>query len=278
MKTRFLLGALLLFVCSLAGCSDDDNNGGNNGSEPVTPFSLEKTYYEVRLERSVTDIPIINGSGDISLSVADETILEANKTLSEGACIYVSLQGKKKGTTTLTLTDNVTGDKETVEVKVTDCYIAYGIAESNHPTLTSNLILYLVNNEARDCYFFSRDNLNHQLYNTPLAKGTYEFFVKAEGEKKTPYLRLNYPTDESGNLAQDAPMEAHDFALSFNNSQAVLEIIKGYLNVDWEELISNATAKSIPPRDDSMTMTVPDTKYEIIGAFGTVDIPEGVLD
>ena len=67
MKTRFLLGALLLLVCSLTGCSDDDNNGGNNGSEPVTPFSLEKTYYEVRLERSVTDIPIINGSGDISL-------------------------------------------------------------------------------------------------------------------------------------------------------------------------------------------------------------------
>lgn len=73
-------------------------------------------------------------------------------------------------------------------------------------------------------------------------------------------------------------MEAHDFALSFNNSQAVLEIIKGYLNVDWEELISNATAKSIPPRDDSMTMTVPDTKYEIIGVFGTITIPEGVLD
>lgn len=278
MKTRFLLGALLLFVCSLAGCSDDDNNGGNNGNDPLTPFSLEKTYYEVRLEHSAIDIPIINGSRDISLSVADETILEANKILNEGGCIYVSLQGKKKGNTTLTLTDNVTGDKETVEVKVTDCYIAYGIAESNHPALTSNIILYLINNEARDCYFFSRDNLNHQQYNTPLAKGTYEFLVKAEGEEKVPYLRLNYPADEAGNLAQDAPMEAHDFALSFNNSQAVLEIIKGYLNVDWEELISNATAKSIPPRDDSMTMTVPDTKYEMIGAFGTVDIPEGVLD
>ena len=278
MKTRFLLGALLLFVCSLAGCSDDDNNGGNNGSEPITPFSLEKTYYEVRLARNVTDIPITNGSRDISLSVADETILEANKILNEGGCIYVSLQGKQKGNTTLTLTDNVTGDKETVEVKVTDCYIAYGIAESNHPTLTSNIILYLINNGTRDCYFFSRDNLNHQLYNTPLAKGTYEFLVKVEGEEKVPYLRLNYPADESGNLAQDASMEAHDFALSFNNSQAVLEIIKGYLNVNWEELISNATTKSVLPTDDAMTMTVPDTEYEIIGVFGTVDIPEGILD
>ena len=139
-------------------------------------------------------------------------------------------------------------------------------------------MLYLVNNEARDCYFFSRDNLNHQLYNTPLAKGTYEFLVKTEGEEKVPYLRLNYSVDESGNFAQDVPMEAHDFALSFNNSQATLEIIKGYLNVDWEELISNATAKSVPPRDNSMILTVPDTEYEIIGIFGTVNIPEGVLD
>lgn len=275
MKTRFLLGALFLFVCSLTGCCDDENG---NDDLVIIPFSLEKTYYELRLERSATDIPIINGSRDINLSVADETILGANKILNEEGCIYVSLQGKKKGTTTLTLTDNVTGDKETVEVKVTDCYIAYGIAESNHPTLTSNNMLYLVNNEARDCYFFSRDNLNHQLYNTPLAKGTYEFLVKTEGEEKVPYLRLNYSVDESGNFAQDAPMEAHDFALSFNNSQATLEIIKGYLNVDWEELISNATAKSVPPRDNSMILTVPDTEYEIIGIFGTVNIPEGVLD
>lgn len=186
MKTRFLLGALLLFVCSLAGCSDDDNNGGNNGSDSLTPFSLEKTYYEIRLERSVTSIPIINGSGDISLSVADETILEANKILNEGGCIYVSLQGKKKGNTTLTLTDNVTGDKETVEVKVTDCYIAYGIAESNHPALTSNIILYLINNEARDCYFFSRDNLNHQQYNTPLPKVRMSSLSRRKERKKFP--------------------------------------------------------------------------------------------
>lgn len=133
----------------ISACNDD-----NNENEPMSPFSLEKTYYEVRLWRGITEIPITNGSGDISLSVADETIVEANKVQNEGGSTYVALQGKQKGTTTLTLTDNVTGDKETVEVKVTDCYIAYGIAESNHPTLTSNLMLYLVNNKARDCYFF----------------------------------------------------------------------------------------------------------------------------
>lgn len=134
----------------------------------------------------ISEIPITNGSGDISLSVADETIIEANEVLNEGGSVYVSLQGKQKGSTTLTLTDNVTGDKETVEVKVTDCYIAYGIAESNHPTLTSNLMLYLVNNQARDCYFFTIDYIQHQLNNTPIAKGTYEFLSRRTGRKLFP--------------------------------------------------------------------------------------------
>ena len=172
----------------------------------------------------------------------------------------------------------VTGDKETVEVKVTDCYIAYGIAESNHPTLTSNLMLYLVNNKARDCYFFTMDNMQHQLNNTPLAEGTYEFFVKQNGEETVSYLRLSYSADPSGNFAQNAPMEIHDFALSFSDSQAVLEIIKSYLDVDWVELISNATTKSVPPRDYTMILTVPDTDYRIRGVLSTVSIPEHILE
>lgn len=109
MNMKFLFGSLLLLICSLTltGCSDDEN--GN--ASAVTPFSLEKTYYEARLRLGSTKIPITNGSGDISLSVADKTIIEANKVLNEGGSVYVSLQGKQKGSTTLTLRDNVTGDE-----------------------------------------------------------------------------------------------------------------------------------------------------------------------
>ena len=73
-------------------------------------------------------------------------------------------------------------------------------------------------------------------------------------------------------------MEIHDFALSFSDSQAVLEIIKSYLDVDWVELISNATTKSVPPRDYTMILTVPKTDYEIIGTFATASIPEYILN
>ena len=262
-------------------------NSDNNENEPMSTFSLEKTYYEVRLWRSITEIPITNGSGDISLSVADKTIIEANKVLNEGGSTYVSLQGKQKGSTTLTLTDNVTGDEETVEVKVTDCYIAYGIAESNHPALASNIMLYLVNNEARDCYFFTMDNIQHQLNNTPIAKGTYEFFVTIDAGTGPapqlygiPHLRLAYPSDADGNFADE--VSVHDFQIELYGDGAsspnCLEIIKAYLGVDWEELISNATTKSVPPRDYTMVLTIPDTDYEIIGAFATASIPEYILN
>ena len=63
-----LINPILFIMCLLAmACSDD-----NNENETFAPFSLEKRYYEVRLERNATSIPIINGSGDISLAIEDD--------------------------------------------------------------------------------------------------------------------------------------------------------------------------------------------------------------
>lgn len=159
MKTRFLLGILLLSVCGLTGCSDAGNENTNN----VIPFNLNKTSYEVRLKYVGTQIPITNGSGDFSVSAADETMVEAKIIQNEGANTYIFIEGKQKGKTTLNVTDNVTGDMKTVEVKVTDCYLAYAIAESNHPILKTGMVLFLVNNQARDYYLFVKDNMHGQL-------------------------------------------------------------------------------------------------------------------
>lgn len=68
-----LINPILFTMCLLAmACSDN-----NNENETFAPFCLEKRYYEVRLERNATSIPIINGSGDISLAIEDENILNA---------------------------------------------------------------------------------------------------------------------------------------------------------------------------------------------------------
>ena len=145
-----LINPILFIMCLfVTACSDD-----NNENEPITPFSLDKTYYEVRLERSATSIPIINGSGDISLAIEDENILNAiyskyndKENDRKG---HINLYGMQKGSTTLTITDNITKDVETVEVKVTDCYLAYTIAKSNHPVLKANTTLFFVNNPEKE--------------------------------------------------------------------------------------------------------------------------------
>ena len=130
MMNKLFYPALLIMSLFAAACSDN-----NNGPEPITPFSLDKTYYEVRLEQGSTTIHVTNGSGYISLSIEDEKILNAKYEgglYADGLRGVIHLYGLQKGSTTLTITDNVTKDVETVEVKVTDCYLAYVTATTRY--------------------------------------------------------------------------------------------------------------------------------------------------
>ena len=273
------LSIISLFVVA---CNDDDNK-----SEPIIPFSLEKNYYETRLERGATSISITNGSGDISLAIEDEDILKAiyskYNDKEDNRKGHINLYGLQKGATMLTIKDNITKDVETVEVKVTDCYLAYVINDSNHPVLPAGTTLFLVNNQAQDYYLFDQDNT----YNKPILKDNgYEFFIKLDAGTGTaptnyaiPNLRLykHNPAD-----AATTTSEFYDFQIEMYgedaSSSSVLKIIQAYLDVDWEELISNALTKSPAPIDMTMIMTVPDTDYRIRGILSTVSIPEHILD
>ena len=87
-------------------------------------------------------ISVTNGRGHVNLAIEDENIFNAiyskYNDKSDNRKGHINLYGMQKGSTTLTITDNITKDVETVEVKVTDCYLSYVIAESNHPLLKAN--------------------------------------------------------------------------------------------------------------------------------------------
>lgn len=275
---KLFIPFLLIIAFLTVGCSDD-----NNENEPITSFSLEKDYYEVRLERSATSISIINGSGDISLKIEDESIL--NATYAGGLYAddlrgVISLHGKKKGNTMLTVHDNVTGDKETVEVKVTDCYLAYAISESNHPALKANTTLFFINNPAKDSYIFAIDKLHGKLYDQPIAKGSYEFFVTPNPKEQLqdiPGLRLTFHVDEEGSVTDnDDTATSYEFQMTGNDY--VFGYIQAYLGVDWKVFCGNTPAKSTEPIDMTITLTVPNTDYKITGVLSTTSIPEHILD
>lgn len=274
-----LINPILFIMCLfVTACSDD-----NNENEPITPFSLDKTYYEVRLERSATSIPIINGSGDISLAIEDENILNAiyskyndKENDRKG---HINLYGMQKGSTTLTITDNITKDVETVEVKVTDCYLAYTIAKSNHPVLKANTTLFFVNNPEKECYIFAIDNIHGRLYEQPIAKGNYEFFVTPSDEtaaqfKGIPCLHLDITNNDA--------TTSYDFQMRLWGEDATsnyaLSFIQSFLDVDWKKLFDEVQTKSPAPIDMTLTLTIPDTDYQIIGVLSTASMPEHILD
>ncbi len=276
----------IAFIASLfiAACTDKNDN-----NELITPFCLDKVYYEVRLERSPITLHITNGSGDISLAIEDENILNATY---EGGLYaddlrgVISLHGKQKGSTTLTITDNITKDVETVEVKVTDCYLAYAIATSNHPALKANTILFFVNNPEKECYIFTKDNIHGKLYEQPIAKGYYDFYAISDSKEQfrgIPCLRLTYHADEKGSTSdKETTATSYDFQMKLEGEDATSEYafdgIHSYLDVDWEKLLDNIQTKSLAPIDMTMTLIIPDTEYQTIGVLSTVTIPEHILN
>ena len=277
-QLKFWHIALLLSIWSLTSCSDD-----NNENEAITPFCLGDTYYEVRLGQETNSIYITNGSGDISLAIEDENILQATyngKLYADKPGGVVSLFGKQKGSTMLSIIDNVTGDKETIEVKVTDCYLAYVINDSNYPILPAGTTLFLVNNQAQDYYLFDQDNI----YNKPILKDSgYEFFITQNADTGAaptkyaiPNLRLykHNPAD-AGTTAS----KFYDFQIELYGEEASSSyVLQVYLGVDWERLINNALTKSPAPIDMTMILTVPDTDYRIRGIISFVSIPKYILD
>lgn len=49
--------------------------------------------------------------------------------------------------------DNITNETVDLRIKITDSYLAYAIEKSNHPALSNGTVVYLINNEAKECYF-----------------------------------------------------------------------------------------------------------------------------
>ncbi|WP_303208550.1 hypothetical protein [Bacteroides oleiciplenus] len=285
MRTKLLFGILLLVsIISFMSCDDD-----NSENTPLEPFQIEKQSYEV-IKDGYTHIYIHNGSGKINFSIEDPQIIDASyqEGTSDNSCLgIVRIEGKQKGETRITLTDPTTQETEILKMKVIDRYLVYGIEESNHPALKSKIVMYLINNEKRDCYFFPYVDSEHKVSNKLIARGTYDFSVKTEHGTEVsaiPYLTLTYPADEKGNFTDATiPPTPHEFRFMMEEgatSYAVLGLIQHYLNVDWEAL----TPKDTSTRNDiiispTLKMTVDDTNYSITGTFNSIPaIPEGTLD
>ena len=286
MKTKHLLGALLSFLCTIIFFSC-----GNNNEEKIYPLSFEKEYYEQPLLRA-TDITIRGGNRDYTVTVEETDILSIDVDLSSSIGMgSLKVTPKKKGETKVKVKDNITNETVDLRIKITDSYLAYAIKKSNHLALSNGTVVYLINNEAKDCYFFRYIESRDEISRTPIAKGTYDFFTKLESGSGNssptyaiPYLTLNYASDEQGNFS-DATVPPTPHKLRFElydgvtSANAVLNLISKFLDIDWKELVEKALTRSEHTIVPTLKTTIDNTDYTIIGILNTYpEIPENILE
>lgn len=198
---------------------------------------------------------------------------------------------KKKGETKVKVKDNITNEIVELKIKIIDSYLAYAIKESNHPALSNGTVVYLINNESKDCYFFRYSDSKNELSQNPIAKGTYDFSVKLENgfgnsspTYAIPYLTLNYASDEQGNFTDaSTPPTPHKLRFELfdgvTSVNAVINLIQRYLKIDWEQLINKALTRSDYLIIPTLKTTIDNTDYTIIGTLDThPEIPENILE
>ena len=280
MKTKHLLGALLSFLCTifLFSCGNDDE-------KEIYPLSFEKEYYERPL-LGAADIMIRGGNRDYTVTVERTEILSISVDLSSSTGMgSLLVYPKKKGETKVSVKDNITNETVDLKIKITDSYLAYAIKESNHPALSNGTAVYLINNEAKDCYFVRYIYPQHELAPTLLTKGTYEF---TQNDSSNPdasiYLTLKYKSDEQENFTDEAinptPHKLR-FELSdeHTNANAVINLMHRFLNVKWGELPIEPATKSNYLIIPSLKTTIDNTDYTIIVTLDTrPEIPENILE
>lgn len=266
-----LLLAVLLFSC-------DDKSDGKETYE----LTFEKGSYEVQLTRE-TPIIIRGGNRDYSLSVENPKILDAEVDLSSligSGNIIVT--GKQKGETILSVTDNITHETVKLKIKVIDKYLNLKVVGSDHPALVKDILIFLINNEERDCYFISgSENKDRNV----MAKGKYAFSAETKENVSTPYLTLTYASDELGRFTDAAKTDAtiaptpHQFDIS-GNHKLTYEGLELFLDIDWAGLIQERSENTLrsDPRPTTLNMKEIETEKEISTVFWHESIPEGILE
>lgn len=170
----YLLEALMCCILLLSACQEDANN----------PLRFYNNVYEVPMG-GTRYLGLESGNGDYDLSISDQRIASAQSesgwTTPGGSAIYV--RGILTGKTYLTVTDKATQESCVIEIKVVDNYQNLRLLRgSTHlsPDGSASILpgvsdIFLINNSARDAYFFKQGVQTAFSSGLELiAKGSYE--------------------------------------------------------------------------------------------------------
>ena len=134
----------------------------------------------------------------------------------------------------------------------------------------SEINVYLKNNEAKECCFFTYNYLEHKIDENLISKGCYKFSVEKNNNpnlsyETMPFLTLTYKTDEDGKLTnENISASSHKFNL-IGPSSAIYSILNKYLGVDWDQLSKFVNIRSDIALAPTMQMQEEGTEYGVSG-------------
>lgn len=258
MKTIQFLGVVLLTLMSvcLSGCSDD-----NDEVKEIYPIRFIEKSHEVRLFQ-LESISFVDGGGDYAVSVADEEILSATINANTK---NLSINGKKKGTTTVTIRDNKANEEVTLTIKVVDSYLGFVNRNSNISFFPLESDLFLVNDEQKSFYLFKQERGGSLPVEAPILTGQYETTVADDGL----YLKLTFTNDKEEE-------ETHTYNIT-DSDQEVFSAMNKYLNSNWPKT-SNDLTRSVGPRIYRLDMKEVDTEYNAQWTLDLMKMPKGILE
>ena len=236
---------LCCILTLLSGCKDDDDN----------PLRFYNGEYEVPMGGR-RYLGLESGNGDYSLAMKDTRIASAGTEtgwsgVPAGRMIYVT--GILTGTTYLTVTDNATQESCTLPIKVVDNYENIELLRSylsNLPNGDANLLpgisdIFLINNHARDAYFFKQGEQTAFSSGLELiTQGNYKL-EKEEGDDEKVTLTLTFSEDMA------TPVSDHKFII-WGNSYLFHRLDKS-LNLNW----------NTPPIGETRTSPAPPPSYTL---------------
>jgi hypothetical protein len=278
MRTRniyklFMLSLLAVFA---GACSDD---------EPE-PLSFYNGAYEVPIH-GTRYISVKSGSGDYSVQAENPYLFSVSEddgwSNPEGTLL---VRGLLTGESTLSITDNRTGETANLTIKVTENYEVLQvftlywdestskIMKNEHPIFSKIPFVFLINNEARDVYFADRSGENSLTGNGIIIQGKGSYSLTMEDDKY--YLTLTYSEDENGQLTDDvsAVSTPHEFEIT-QSSEFLRHRLDETLNLGWGT-IAKAYPDSI--QGDAISMQEVSSIYQLDGKFEQIEIPSGVLN
>src|SRR5574344_1150375 len=197
-KTFFSAIALLLACSMLQSCYKDDSPEEFN-SNPVGPSAFNGESYDLGIDATLGYGFSDKGNSTYTVHVGDTTIVSTRVEMKDSVklrSIMLYVHGLRKGTTSVTMVNNRTGEKGTLNIRVTDPYTTLVADSGSSAFFPKDAYLFLAKKSKRYYFYTFQHHKSQVLESSAMALGQGTFAFTLEDGKKV-FLTLTSTTGET---------------------------------------------------------------------------------